>query len=66
MSTNKPSHRLVSITGDGKQAKFTEIAALWATKNGGLTGDIPAGVTLSGRIGIFAINSKADGAGGAQ
>jgi hypothetical protein len=53
-NNNKPTHNLVSISGEGDKAKFTTIAALWETKEGiGYTGEIPAGIMLTGRVGIF-------------
>ena len=59
--SNAPSHRLVVITGEGDKARFTEITGLWPTKSGsGWTGEIPAGVTISGRVGIFPIGDGKD------
>lgn len=54
--SNKPTHYLTSISGEGDKARFTRIAPLWETKSGaGWTGEIPAGLTISGRVGIFSI-----------
>ena len=52
--SNKPTHDLTLITGEGKTAQFTRVAAVWPTKDGqGFTGEIPAGVTITGRFGLF-------------
>ena len=62
--SNRPTHDLILITGDGDLAEFHRIAALWPTKDGtGYTGKIPAGVTITGRIGIFPrkADDKAEG-----
>lgn len=51
---NKPTHDLTLISGEGKTAQFTRIAAVWPTKDGaGFMGEIPAGVTITGRFGLF-------------
>jgi hypothetical protein len=42
------------ISGEGKAAQFVRIAAVWPTKDGsGFTGEIPNGVTITGRFGLF-------------
>jgi hypothetical protein len=52
--TNKPTHDLTLISGEGKAAQFVRIAAVWPTKDGsGFTGEIPNGVTITGRFGLF-------------
>jgi len=52
--SNKPTHDLTLISGEGKAAQFVRIAAVWPTKDGsGFTGEIPHGVTISGRFGLF-------------
>jgi hypothetical protein len=52
--TNKPTHDLVMITGEGKAAQFTRVAAAWPKKEGdGYTGEIPAGITVSGRFALL-------------
>jgi hypothetical protein len=62
--SKRPTHDLVVITGDGELAEFHRVAALWTTKDGtGYTGAIPAGVTITGRIGIFARKEKAEAEG---
>lgn len=56
---NKPTHDLTVISGEGKSANFVRVAALWATKDGtGFTGEIPAGVSITGRIAILARKDK--------
>ncbi len=51
---NKPTHDLTLIIDEGKTAKFTRITAVWPTKDGnGFTGETPAGVTITGRFGLF-------------
>ena len=55
----KPTHDLVIISGDGQLATFTRVAALWPKKDGdGFTGEIPAGVMVSGRVAILARKDK--------
>jgi len=42
------------ITGEGKAAQFTRVAAAWPKKEGdGYTGEIPAGITVSGRFALL-------------
>ena len=54
-----PTHDLTLISGEGKDALFTRVAGLWPTKDGtGFTGEIPAGLTVSGRIGILVRKDK--------
>jgi len=51
----KPTHHLLSVSGEGEKAQFTRIVALWPTREGGgYTGEIPAGITITGRIFIRA------------
>jgi len=55
----KPTHDLTVISGEGKSAQFTRVAAVWPTKDGtGFTGDIPAGVTITGRFAILPRKEK--------
>jgi len=62
--SKRPTHDLTVITGDGDLADFTRVAALWQTKDGkGYTGTIPAGVTITGRIGIFPRKAADDAEG---
>lgn len=63
---SKPTHFLNIVTGDGDNARFTSIAALWPTRSGGYSGDIPAGVSITGRIVITEAKAKADNQGGQQ
>jgi hypothetical protein len=54
MTNERPTHILNVVSGEGKSARFTEVAALWPTKDGnGFTGDIPSGLTITGRIVIL-------------
>lgn len=50
----KPTHHLMTVTGEGEKGQFTRIAALWPTKGGGYSGEIPAGISITGRIVILA------------
>ena len=60
--SNKPTHDLTLITGEGPKAQFTRIAAVWPTKEGGgFTGEIPAGITVSGRFAILVRKDRAEG-----
>ena len=60
---NKPTHDLTLISGEGKAAQFTRIAAVWPTKDGtGFTGEIPAGVTITGRFALLARKAKEEAA----
>lgn len=48
---SKPTHDLCIVSGEGKAAIWTRVAALWPTKEGdGFSGDIPQGVMVSGRV----------------
>lgn len=48
---SKPTHDLCIVSGEGKTAVWTRVAALWPTKEGeGFSGEIPAGVMVSGRV----------------
>jgi hypothetical protein len=52
--SNKPTHDLCIISGEGKAAVWTRVAALWATKDGeGFSGEIPTGVLVTGRVVIL-------------
>lgn len=65
--SNKPTHYLNVVTGDGDNAEFTRICALWTTKSGnGFTGTIPAGVSITGRLVIQPAKSREDTNGGAR
>lgn len=56
--SNKPTHYLTIVNGDGDKAVFTRIAALWPTRTEGLAGDIPAGVTITGRVVILPVKAN--------
>ena len=48
---SKPTHDLCIVSGEGKTAIWTRVAALWPTTNGdGFSGEIPQGVMVSGRV----------------
>ena len=48
---SKPTHDLFIISGQGKAAVWTRVAALWPTKDGeGFSGEIPSGILVSGRV----------------
>jgi hypothetical protein len=54
MTSERPTHVLNVVSGEGKSARFTEVAALWPTKDGnGFSGDIPSCMTITGRIVIL-------------
>lgn len=58
---NKPTHDLTMITGEGKSAVFTRVAAIWPTKDGaGFTGEIPDGIAVTGRFAILPRKDKQD------
>jgi len=49
--SNKATHDLYIVSGEGKSAIWTRVAALWPTKDGeGFSGEIPSGVMVSGRV----------------
>ena len=52
-NSNRPSHRLFNVTGDGDSARWTDIGVAWATKDGkGFTlalNAIPVYPVLSGQ-----------------
>ncbi len=49
-TTNRPSHRLFSVTGNADAARWTDIGAAWLTKDGkGFTISLNA-IPLDGRI----------------
>ena len=59
MANNKPTHDLTLISGEGKTAQFVRVAAVWPTKDGsGFTGEIPAGLTITGRFAILVRKEK--------
>ena len=49
--SNKPTHELCIVSGEGKAAVWTRVAGLWPTKDGeGFSGEIPTGVLVTGRV----------------
>lgn len=63
----KPTHFLNVVSGEGKTAVFTRVAALWPTQNNGYSGEIPASVSITGRVVILAAKAAAEpDNGGAQ
>ena len=70
----RPSHRLWLVRGEGKEAEWTEISALWPTKSGnGHTGIADKLLPIlanhmKGRIVVLPAKFKPEGspAGGAQ
>lgn len=65
ISNEGPTHFLNVVTGEGKAARFTEVAALWPTKDGtGFTGEIATGITVSGRLVILKRKEREPGAEG--
>jgi len=48
--TNRPAFRLYTVTGDGEQARWTDIGVAWRTRDGkGYTLSLNA-LPLNGRI----------------
>lgn len=62
----KPTHFLNLVTGEGRSAVFTRVAALWPTQSGGFSGEIPAGLTVSGRLVITEAKAQQPGENGGQ
>ena len=55
VTTNRPTHRLFRVEGDGKSASWTEIGAAWPNKDGqGFSIDCKV-LPLGGRIVMRAI-----------
>ncbi len=49
-NTNRPSHRLFTVNGDGDNARWTDIGVAWATRDGkGFTLNLNA-LPLNGRV----------------
>ena len=58
-NTNRPSHRLFNVTGDGDNARWTDIGVAWATKDGkGFTLVLNA-IPVNGRV-VMRINEEKD------
>ena len=49
-ATNKPTHRLYRVDGDGKTANWTEIGAAWPNRDGAGFSILCDAVPLQGRI----------------
>lgn len=62
MFPNKPTHRLYSVTGEGKSANWTEIGAAWANRDGKGYSITCGAMPLSGRIVMREVQEKKDGA----
>lgn len=58
-TANRPSHRLFNVTGDGDNARWTDIGVAWATRDGkGFTLSLNA-VPINGRV-VMRINEAKD------
>ena len=58
-NSNRPSHRLFNVTGDGDNARWTDIGVAWATKDAkGFTLALNA-IPVNGRI-VMRINEEKD------
>ena len=61
----RPTHRIWHVEGAGEDARWTEVCALWPTKNGhGLTGGVDSFLPapdgrLQGRIAVLPAKYKA-------
>ena len=56
-NSNRPSHRLLNVMGDGDNARWTDIGVAWATKDGkGFTLALNA-IPVNGRI-VMRINEE--------
>ncbi|MEK7342760.1 MAG: hypothetical protein AABZ73_02945 [Pseudomonadota bacterium] len=49
-TTSKPTHRIYIVVGEGKKAKWTEIAAAWPHSDGKGYGISATAIPLQGRI----------------
>ncbi len=58
-NTSRPSHRLFNVTGDGDNARWTDIGVAWGTKDGkGFTLVLNA-IPVNGRV-VMRINEDKD------
>ncbi len=57
-NTNKPTHRLYRVDGDGEKAKWTEIGAAWPNKDGNGFSISATAVPLQGRIIMRKVNAR--------
>jgi hypothetical protein len=64
---DKPTHELIMVADakkEGGKARFTRVAALWPSKSdNGLTGEIPEGISVTGRFVILPLKAGADAEG---
>jgi len=58
-TTNRPSHRLFNVNGDGDNARWTDIGVAWTSKdNKGFTLVLNA-IPVNGRI-VMRVNEEKD------
>jgi hypothetical protein len=58
-NTNRPSHRLFNVTGDGDTARWTDIGVAWTSKDGkGFTMVLNA-IPVNGRV-VMRLNEEKD------
>jgi hypothetical protein len=58
-NTNRPSHRLFNVTGDGDTARWTDIGVAWTSKVGkGFTLVLNA-IPVNGRV-VMRLNEEKD------
>jgi len=58
-TTNRPSHRLFNVNGDGDNARWTDIGVAWATKDGKGYTLILNAIPINGRI-VMRTNDEKD------
>lgn len=59
-NTNRPTHLVYVVTGDGEEASWSQVAAAWQHKDSdGMSIFIPPGVTVTGKLVIRAIKAEA-------
>ncbi|WP_426424190.1 hypothetical protein [Bradyrhizobium genosp. A] len=57
-NTNRPTHFVYVVTGDGDDANWTQIAAAWEHRSGdGMNFIVPPGIMVSGKLVIRAAKS---------
>jgi hypothetical protein len=57
-NTNRPSHLVFVVDGDGESANWTQIGAAWKHKDSdGMNVVIPPGIMISGKLVIRAAKS---------
>jgi hypothetical protein len=58
-NTNRPSHRLFNVTGDGDNARWTDIGVAWTSKDAkGFTLVLNA-IPMNGRV-VMRLNEEKD------